>query len=113
MRNRKLTGSWAGFEIRNDHIITPEGRAVGPEQLRYLGLTCTIAREWRRMMGETRPRKRGRPKAGDVKVPGVIYLRDVLREHYEKRVLQGVDASRCGTGEGLSLPMARKRVGRV
>jgi len=113
MRNRTLTGRWAGFEIRNDHIITPEGRAFGPDDLRWLSLTVALAHEWKRMMAETRPRGRGRPKALERKVPGVTYLRDAVRQQYEKRVLQEMDTSRCGAGEGSSLQPAHRRLGRV
>ncbi|MCC4603691.1 DUF3653 domain-containing protein [Xanthomonas campestris] len=79
MRDRKLTGQWAGFSFQNGHLITPEGRGIAPADLQWLSLTCTIAREWTTMMAEERARKPPRRPAS------VIYLRDALRRRREKR----------------------------
>ncbi|MCC8731962.1 phage protein, partial [Xanthomonas hortorum pv. gardneri] len=96
MRNRTLTGHWAGFSFQNGYLVTPEGRGMEPGQLSYLGLTCTIAREWSTMMSEERAaRGLELKKAGnrcgakvsksDSQICDVIYLRDVLRQRREQR----------------------------
>ncbi len=109
MRNRKLTGRWAGFEIRNDLIITPENRVLGPEDLRHMSLTFSIAREWKRMMDEIHPRRRGRPRAESYKAAGVTYLRDILgrrRAEKEKQVLQEAASKPPGP---VTMPAVRRR----
>lgn len=50
----ELTGTWAGFGFQQGHMWTPEGYSLYPEQMRWWSLTCNIAREWQRMMAETR-----------------------------------------------------------
>ncbi|MDC8640414.1 DUF3653 domain-containing protein [Xanthomonas hortorum] len=94
MRNRTLTGQWAGFSFQNGYLVTPEGRGMEPGQLSYLALTCTIAREWSTMMREERDARSGNAgKACSTKVSeqrvsagaNVIYLRDVLRQRREQR----------------------------
>lgn len=108
MRDRKLTGQWAGFSFQNGDLITPEGRSITPADLRWLSLTCTIAREWTTMMAEDRARKPPKRPAG------VIYLRDELRVRRKRKARpQWVAEGVSGTGEGSSLPRARKRSGRV
>jgi hypothetical protein len=100
MRNRKLTGPWAGFSFERGVLVTPEGRYFGPEDLRWLSLTVTIKQEWCRMMEECRRRERG--KALPARDASVTYLRDVLRERLEeKRSSVGsgrVDAGRHTAG---------------
>lgn len=83
MRNRKLTGPWAGFSFERGVLVTPEGRYFGPEDLRWLSLTVTIKQEWCRMMEECRRRERG--KALPPRDASVTYLRDVLRERLEEK----------------------------
>ncbi|CAD0335944.1 DUF3653 domain-containing protein [Xanthomonas hortorum] len=108
MRNRKLTGQWAGFSFQNGYLITPEGRAMEPWQLSYLSLTCNIAREWSLMMSE------GRSKQWPKRPANVIFIRDRFRKKMEsKPVPQGVAASPAAECAGSSLPRARKRKGRV
>ncbi|MCC8619760.1 DUF3653 domain-containing protein, partial [Xanthomonas vesicatoria] len=103
-----LTGQWAGFSFQNGQLITPEGRGIAPADLRWLSLTCTIAREWATMMAEGRARK---PPA---RPAGVVYLRDELRTRRKRKAgLQWMAEGVSGQGEGSSLPRARNRKGRV
>ncbi|RJL81687.1 hypothetical protein DEF95_021980 [Xanthomonas vasicola] len=108
MRNRKLTGQWAGFSFKNGYLITPEGRAMEPWQLSYLSLTCDIAREWTKMMDEGRSKTRPKRQAN------VIFIRDRFRKKIETKpgpqVVATGFAAECA---GSSLPKARKRKGRV
>lgn len=60
MRDRKLTGPWAGFSFKGGRLVTPEGRELLPEDLAWLALTAAQAQEWRRMM-ENR-RSPGKPR---------------------------------------------------
>ncbi|MCE4373749.1 DUF3653 domain-containing protein [Xanthomonas hortorum] len=101
MRNRTLTGQWAGFSFQNGYLVTPEGRAMEPGQLSYLALTCTIAREWSNMMREERDaraaERSGKPgKACSATVSRtssqiceVIYLRDVLQQRKQRSSVGG------------------------
>lgn len=50
MKDQKLTGPWAGFSFEAGFLVTPEGRRFDPTELRWLSLTCNLAREWRLMM---------------------------------------------------------------
>ncbi|OUL17093.1 hypothetical protein B0X78_01905 [bacterium AM6] len=52
MRDRNLTGPWAGFSFKGGRLVTPEGRELYPEDLAWLSLTAAQAQEWRRMMGQ-------------------------------------------------------------
>ncbi|MBH1475942.1 hypothetical protein I5U59_00545 [Stenotrophomonas maltophilia] len=52
MRDRNLTGPWAGFSFKAGRLVTPEGRELLPEDLAWLSLTAAQAQEWRRMMGQ-------------------------------------------------------------
>lgn len=54
MRDRNLTGPWAGFSFKGGRLVTPEGRELEPQDLAWLSLTAAQAQEWRRMMGELR-----------------------------------------------------------
>lgn len=60
MRDRKLTGPWAGFSFRAGRLVTPEGRELEPQDLAWLALTAAQAQEWRRMMEARRPA--GKPR---------------------------------------------------
>lgn len=60
MRDRNLTGPWAGFSFKGGRLVTPEGRELYPEDLAWLSLTAAQAQEWRRMMGQLR----GDPRSG-------------------------------------------------
>ncbi len=98
MRDRTLTGPWAGFSFKGGRLVTPEGRELLPEDLAWLSLTAAIAQEWRAMMDDTRrgylPKDRhGKPcgssRSGRVhmatRAKSVINLRDYVRRSYEKR----------------------------
>lgn len=50
MRDRKLTGPWAGFAFKGGRLVTPEGRELLPEDLAWLGLTAALAQEYRRLL---------------------------------------------------------------
>ncbi len=108
MRNKTLTGPWAGFSFQGGHLITPEGRSIAPSDLQWLSLTCTIAREWSTMMAE------GRAKTPPKRPAGVIYLRDQFRKRQEKKAgLQRVDTGPAAKCAGSSSAPARRRKGRV
>ncbi|WP_343650840.1 DUF3653 domain-containing protein [Stenotrophomonas sp.] len=61
MRDRNLTGPWAGFSFKGGRLVSPEGREYLPEDLAWLSLTVAQAQEWRRMMGQLR---RGDARSG-------------------------------------------------
>ncbi len=63
MRDRNLTGPWAGFAFKGGRLVTPEGRELEPQDLAWLSLTATLAQEWRRMMAEARAPARPARKA--------------------------------------------------
>ncbi|UNK44011.1 phage protein [Luteimonas sp. S4-F44] len=100
MRDRALTGPWAGFAFRCGKLVTPEGREFEPEDLAYLALTVGIAQEWRRMMQEHRE-DRGYRLDGTV-----VHFRDAVRRRYARRVCM-VDDS--GPGPGLRANVLRAR----
>lgn len=98
MRDRTLTGPWAGFSFKGGRLVTPEGRELLPEDLAWLSLTAAIAQEWRTMMDDTRrsyaPKDRhGKPcvsKNHGKPFPAgrraaVVNLRDYVRRSYEQR----------------------------
>lgn len=58
VRDRNLTGPWAGFSFKGGRLVTPEGRELYPEDLAWLSLTAAQAQEWRRMMGQASGRVR-------------------------------------------------------
>lgn len=104
MRDRQLTGPWAGFSFRRGKLVSPEGHEFGPEDLAWLSLTVGIAQEWRRMMDEHRG---ARPL---VQTHGkVVAFRHGVRRRYEKRVCV-VDGS--GPGPGLAANVRRALKGR-
>ncbi len=72
MRDRQLTGPWAGFSFRNNRLVTPEGHELLPEDLAWLALTAVQAQEWRRLM---EARRHGQPmKPRPFTTPNVIDL---------------------------------------
>ncbi|WP_217539232.1 DUF3653 domain-containing protein [Stenotrophomonas sp. GbtcB23] len=98
MRDRTLTGPWAGFSFKGGRLVTPEGRELLPEDLAWLSLTAAIAQEWRAMMDDTRrgyePKDRHGKPCGSSRSKGVrmatrtksvVNLRDYVRRSYEKR----------------------------
>lgn len=58
MRDRKLTGPWAGFAFKSGRLVTPEGRELLPEDLAWISLTAQLAQEYRRLLEADR-RARG------------------------------------------------------
>ncbi|WP_102944385.1 DUF3653 domain-containing protein [Stenotrophomonas sp. VV52] len=124
MRDRKLTGPWAGFSFKGGRLVTPEGRELLPEDLAWLSLTAAIAQEWRSMMEDTRrgyaPKDRhGKPCGSRVSVTpisagrraAVVNLRDYVRRSYEQRSSVGdpgpgaapprTDQAACGPIPGV------------
>lgn len=57
MRDRKLTGPWAGFAFKGGRLVTPEGRELLPEDLAWLSLTAQLAQEYRRLLAVDRDRR--------------------------------------------------------
>ncbi len=92
MRDRELTGLWAGFSFRRGKLVTPEGREFEAEDLAYLALTVGLAQEWRRMMKDDREQRE--------RITGkVVFFRDEVRRRYHRKRSSGVDGS--GPGPGL------------
>ncbi|MGV7186106.1 DUF3653 domain-containing protein [Xanthomonas axonopodis] len=94
MRDRQLTGPWAGFSFVRGELVTPEGKAFTPTQLTWLALTSSMAREWSAMMDEAKLRTCS-PQYRRLYVPrpphrssaaNVIYLRDVIQRRHEERL---------------------------
>lgn len=124
MRNRNLTGPWAGFSFKSGRLVTPEGRELYPEDLAWLSLTAAQAQEWRRMMGQLRrsdPRS-GRPgkpcsskaagnsfSAGQAEVIEVATLM-ARRQERLSRVMAGPDADPPMAAEMTTGPKPRVRV---
>nr|WP_080355368.1 DUF3653 domain-containing protein [Stenotrophomonas maltophilia] len=105
MRDRKLTGLWAGFSFKAGRLVTPEGRELEPQDLAWLSLTAAQAQEWRRMMGQLRgdprsghPRNRCSTKAARNAFPAVpadvIEVATLMARRQERlsRVMAGPDA---------------------
>lgn len=79
---------WAGFGFQAGHMFTPEGHNLEVQDMVWWSLTCNIAREWRLMMEEERPRPLRSVTAGKsraAKDSTVICLRDALRKRRERR----------------------------
>jgi len=84
-----MTGPWAGFGFQGGHMFTPEGHSLQPCDMTWWSLTCNIAREWRLMMEEARPRplqSERTEKPSRRKDSTVIYLRDALRARRERHI---------------------------
>lgn len=84
-----MTGPWAGFGFQTGHMFTPEGLQLEPCDMVWWSLTCNIAREWRLMMEEARPRplrSAADGKPHPVKDSSVICLRDAFRKRRERRL---------------------------
>ncbi len=87
-----LTGPWAGFGFQGGHMFTPEGHHLEPCDMTWWSLTCNIAREWRLMMEEARPRpKRSLPSGKRCATvdSSVVYLREYVRIRRERRLGMG------------------------
>ncbi|WP_313296818.1 DUF3653 domain-containing protein [Stenotrophomonas sp.] len=105
VRDRNLTGPWAGFSFKGGRLVTPEGRELEPQDLAWLSLTAAQAQEWRRMMGQLRgdprsghPRNRCSTKAARNAFPAVpadvIEVATLMARRQERlsRVMAGPDA---------------------
>lgn len=94
MRDRQLTGPWAGFSFKADRLVTPEGHELEPQDLAWLGLTAGIAQEWRLMMQDHRDERPLSRRDGTI-----VHFRDGVRRRYEEKRDCGVDGS--GPAPGL------------
>lgn len=113
MRDRKLTGPWAGFAFKGGRLVTPEGRELEPQDLAWLGLTAALAQEWRRMMEASRRPGRPARKASTGKVAEIVDLRSVIGGRAEKpvcRVAAGPVAEESNVVQLRRGPTPRKRV---
>ena len=104
MRDRKLTGPWAGFAFKRGRLVTPEGRELEPQDLAWLSLTAALAHEWRLLMQAKRER-RPLPR----KPATVVVLRDVLQER-SAAVDAGPDAEPDAGAQPVPGPRRCKRV---
>ncbi|WP_423172753.1 MULTISPECIES: DUF3653 domain-containing protein [unclassified Stenotrophomonas maltophilia group] len=116
VRDRNLTGPWAGFSFKAGRLVTPEGRELEPQDLAWLSLTAAQAQEWRRLMedassSEIRARDRRKPLA--YKAAEIVDLRDAVRRRTEKRlpkVMAGPDAEPPVAVLQVPGPKRRQRV---
>ncbi|MBA0364661.1 DUF3653 domain-containing protein [Stenotrophomonas maltophilia] len=112
MRDRKLTGPWAGFSFKAGRLVTPEGRELEPQDLAWLSLTAAQAQEWRRMMESGRAIGKPR-KPLTFNAASVVNLSDALAERRKKRfpaVMAGPDAEPPTAVQPLPGPRPRQRV---
>ncbi len=123
MRDRQLTGPWAGFAFKGGRLVTPEGRELEPQDLTWLSLTAAQAQEWRRMMGQLRrgdPRsatagKRCSSKAAETGVSAgrgkVIEVATLMARRQERlsRVMAGPDADPPMAADTKTGPKPRVR----
>jgi len=94
VRDRNLTGPWAGFAFKRGRLVTPEGRELEPQDLAWLALTAAQAQEWRRMMESGRAIGKPR-KPLSFNAASVVNLSDALAMRRKKRsplVMTGPDA---------------------
>lgn len=123
VRDRNLTGPWAGFSFKAGRLVTPEGRELEPQDLAWLSLTAAQAQEWRRMMGELRgdprsghPRNRCSTKASRNSFPAVpaevIEVATLMARRQERlsRVMAGPDAEPPAAVLPVPGPKRRQRV---
>lgn len=117
MRDRNLTGPWAGFAFKGGRLVTPEGRELLPEDLAWLSLTAAIAQEWRSMMAD---RRRGADRGSRSEKPcgtrlskgSVVAIRDYMHQSTKKRAAQGGPLERADkipVGQPLPGPKPGKR----
>lgn len=107
VRDRKLTGPWAGFSFKGGRLVTPEGRELEPQDLAWLSLLAAQAQEWRRMMeiargGQKRPFGRA----------GIVDLAEVAHRRAKRSstVMAGPDADPIAGVLPVSGPRPRQRV---
>lgn len=112
MRDRNLTGPWAGFSFKAGRLVTPEGRELLPEDLAWLSLTAAQAQEWRRMMESGRAIGNPR-KPISYKAASVVNLSDALAQRRKKRsagAMAGPDAEPPTAVLPVPGPRRRQRV---
>ncbi len=112
MRDRNLTGPWAGFSFKAGRLVTPEGRELEPQDLAWLSLTAAQAQEWRRMMESGRAFGKPR-KALSFNAASVVNLSDALAHRREKRssvAMAGPDAEPPAGVLPVPGPRRRQRV---
>ncbi|MDT3468367.1 DUF3653 domain-containing protein [Stenotrophomonas maltophilia] len=112
MRDRNLTGPWAGFSFKAGRLVTPEGRELLPEDLAWLSLTAAQAQEWRRMMESVRAIGKPR-KPISYKAASVVNLSDALAQRRKKRstgVMADPDAEPPAAALPVPGPKRRERV---
>lgn len=107
MRDRNLTGPWAGFSFKAGRLVTPEGRELEPQDLAWLSLLAAQAQEWRRMMeiargGQKRPFGRA----------GIVDLAEVAHRRAKRSsgVMAGPDADPVAGVLPVLGPRPRQRV---
>nr|WP_239666581.1 DUF3653 domain-containing protein [Stenotrophomonas maltophilia] len=116
VRDRNLTGPWAGFSFKADRLVTPEGRELEPQDLAWLSLTAAQAQEWRRLMEDassSKIRARDRRKPLAYKAAEIVDLRDAVRRRTEKRssvAMAGPDAEPPRAALHEQGPQPRQRV---
>lgn len=112
VRDRKLTGPWAGFSFKAGRLVTPEGRELEPQDLAWLSLTAAQAQEWRRMMESGRAIGKPR-KPLSFNAASVVNLSDALAQRREKRssvAMAGPDAEPPAAILPVPGPKRRQRV---
>nr|WP_164146432.1 DUF3653 domain-containing protein [Stenotrophomonas maltophilia] len=112
MRDRNLTGPWAGFSFKSGRLVTPEGRELEPQDLAWLSLTAAQAQEWRRMMESGHAIGKAR-KPLSFNAASVVNLSDALAQRRQKRsavAMAGPDAEPPATVLPVPGPKRRQRV---
>lgn len=112
VRDRKLTGPWAGFSFKAGRLVTPEGRELEPQDLAWLSLTAAQAQEWRRMMESGRAIGKPR-KPLSFNAASVVNLSDALAHRRKKRssvAMAGPDAEPPAAVLPVPGPKRRQRV---
>lgn len=115
VRDRNLTGPWAGFSFKAGRLVTPEGRELEPQDLAWLSLTAAQAQEWRRLMEGARSSLPGQKPRKPLSYKGseIVDLQLVVRRRNETRlprVLAGPDAEPPAAVLPLPGPRPRQRV---
>lgn len=120
MRDRNLTGPWAGFSFKAGRLVTPEGRELEPQDLAWLSLTAAQAQEWRRMMEAARSAPdshcsiRGNNRAAVAwdRPATVVNLRDAVSRRKQRSAvaMAGPDAEPPAAVLPVPGPKRRQRV---
>jgi len=107
MRDRQLTGPWAGFAFKGGRLVTPEGRELRPEDLAWLSLLAARAQEWQRMMDAARTGRKLPARPADV-----VDLAEVIKERAKRSttVMAGPSAEPPMAADTKTGPKPRVRV---